>query len=100
MTSSASPRRSRESSVEKVSPTIGAAERCALGNCGSEGWARQEASEATAMSASILVDILDLDRLARHALRQGRGHEPVEVAVKHIARRRRGHAGPEILHQL
>src|SRR6185369_1632262 len=100
MTSSASPRRSRASSVENVSPTIGATGRCALGNCGSLGCARQAVSASAAAIADALFHILNLDSLAGHALGEGRGHEPVEVAVEHIAWAGRGDAGPQILHQL
>src|SRR5438477_4665477 len=102
ITSSASPSRSRASSVEKVPPTIGATSRLALGKCGSLGCARQAASARTrtAAAAAALFDILDLDCFAGHPLRQRRGHEPVEVAVEDVAGAGRGHAGAQILHQL
>src|SRR5215213_6390080 len=82
--SSASPSRSRASSVEKESPTIGATSRCALGNCGSAGWARQAARASSAATRPALLHILDLDPLAGHPLRQSGGHEPVEIAVEHV----------------
>ena len=44
-----------------------------------------DARTRTRASAAALFDILDLDGLAGHPLRQGRGHEPVEVAVEHVA---------------
>jgi hypothetical protein len=47
-----------------------------------------------------LLDILHLDRLAGHALRQRRGDEGLDLAVEHVARRGRGDAGPEVLDQL
>src|SRR5690606_33473566 len=100
ITASASPTRSRASSVEKLSPTIGATSRPAAGNsdCGA-GSARQaarmssESRGAEALATICLVHILNFDLLASDALRQGGGHEPVEVAVEDIGRRRRGHAG-------
>src|SRR3954462_2818636 len=101
ITCSASPTRSRASSVEKVSPTMGATSRCAVGKRGSLGSARQAArSSSVAPSASALFDILDLNRFARNALRQSRGHESVEVTVEHITGAGRGHACPQVLHQL
>ena len=36
------------------------------------------------MTACALLHILDLNTLAGDALRQGRGHEAVEVAVEHV----------------
>src|SRR4029453_528880 len=94
MTSSASPRRSRASSVEKMSETIGATGRSASGKVGPCGSARHDASTASrsrtgtvaARTGNTLVDVLDIDLLARHPLRQGGGHEAVEVAVEHVAR--------------
>src|SRR5256885_14748644 len=90
ITSSASPSRSRASSVEKESPTIGATSRCAVGKRGSLGCARQAASARTqrdtATARIALFHILDLDRLAGQALRQRGGDEAVEVAVEHVAR--------------
>src|SRR5438132_10047332 len=101
MTCSASPARSRASSVEKESPTIGATSRCALGKCGSLGCARQAPSARIAAAAAAdLLHILDLDRFARHPLREGCGHEAIEVAIEHIAGARRCHAGPQIFDQL
>src|SRR5215218_7067213 len=100
-TCSASPSRSRASSVEKASLTIGATSRSALGKRGSSGAWRQAPSAVSRRKAQKrLFDILDLDALAGDALRQSRGHEPVQVAVEHIARRSRCHAGPQILHEL
>src|SRR3954454_24276196 len=91
MTSSASPSRSRASSVEKVSPTIGATSRCALGNRGWLGCARHEASASNSTAAALaLLHILDLNPLAGDALGQRGGHEPVEIAVEHIAWAGRG----------
>src|SRR6476646_3188046 len=100
ITSSASPRRSRASSVEKVPPPIGATSRWAAGKCGSDGCARQAARASAATNENSLFDILDLNRLAGHALRQGSGHETVEVTVENIARAGRGDARAEVLHQL
>src|SRR6476661_1156506 len=101
ITSSASPARSRASSVEKVVPTIGATSRCAVGKRGSDGCARQPARKSnTAAVLAALFDILDLDCLAGHALRQGCRHEAVKVAVEHVARAGRGDARPQVLHQL
>src|SRR6476469_10688693 len=102
MTSSASPSRSRASSVEKVLLTVGATARLAFGNCGSLGLARQPGSDRTntAARAAVLVHILDLDGFARHPLRQGRRHEAVEVAVERIARAGRGDPRAQVLHQL
>src|SRR5690242_8005448 len=101
MTSSASPSRSRASSVENAPPTVGATSRWALGNRGSVGCALQAVSARTAAAAApSLVDILYLDRLARHPLRQRRRHEAVEIAIEHIARRGGRNARPQILHQL
>src|SRR6185369_17803884 len=100
ITSSASPKRSRASSVEKESPTIGATGRWALGNCGSDGVARHAVRASAAARAAALLHILDLDRLAGHALRQRRGHEPVEIAVQHVAWGRRSHPGAQVLDQL
>src|SRR5438105_4981434 len=100
MTCSASPTRSRASSVENAPPTIGATSRCALGKCGCDGWARQPASARTAAAAAALLHILNLDRFAGHALRQSGGHEPVEIAVEHVAWAGRCHAGTQVLHQL
>src|SRR3982750_2667164 len=101
ITASASPMRSRASSVEKVLPTIGATGRWALGKCGSLGCARHEAIAVKAQSAAPhLLHIFDLDRLAGHALRQSRGHEAVEIAVEHVAWSRRRHSGAQILDQL
>src|SRR6266542_5667 len=135
ITSSASPSRSRASSVENASLTIGATSRCAAGKCGWVGWARQ-ATRARARSANIsppprwgrvwvgvtvssrvtssitpplplpikgrgkLLDILDLDGFAGHALRQSRGHEPVQIAVEHVARGGRGDSGAQVFDQL
>src|SRR5436190_21331262 len=107
VTSSASPSRSRASSVEKASPTIGETSRCAAGKRGSLGCARHEEVNSNARRSpplrrgrAKLLNILDLDGLAGDALRQRRGHEPVEVAVKHVGRRGRRHAGPEVFYQL
>src|SRR5438445_7469348 len=100
MTCSASPTRSRASSVEKASPTIGATSRCALGKRGSLGCARQAASATTAAAAAVLLHILDLYRFSRHPLRQRGGHEPVEIAVEHVAGAGRGHTGAQIFDQL
>src|SRR5579872_2287083 len=126
ITCSASPARSRASSVEKVPPTIGATSRWALGKCGWRGCSRQVKSKAaqsviTALArnsregcrrfararsaskwrnVSILLDILDLDRLAGHSLRQGCGHESIEVAVERVTGRSRRDPGTQILHQL
>src|SRR5688572_21109938 len=94
-----SPWRSRASSVEKESPTIGATGRCALGKLFSLAGCRHDASASKARMTS-LVDILDLDLFARHALRQGRRHEAVEVAVEHVSGRGRSHPGAQVLHQL
>src|SRR5690348_5032289 len=99
MTCSASPNRSRASSVENVSLTMGATVRWALGKRLSPGCALQESSRSAA-SAAALFHILDLDRFAGHALRQSRGHEPVEIPVEDVARRRGSDAGAEVLHQL
>src|SRR6185369_11111127 len=98
ITCSASPKRSRASSVEKESPTIGATGRCACGNCGSPGCARQAVSASARKAA--LFHILDLDGLASDALRQGRGHESVEIAVEHIGRRSRSHTGAQVFDEL
>ena len=67
ITASASPSRSRASSVEKLSLTIGALARCDLGkvDCGS---ARSQAASAKAMRAIALIDILDLDLFAADPL--------------------------------
>src|SRR6185503_19909967 len=101
ITCSASPTRSRASSVEKLSPTIGATSRSALGKCGSLGYARQAARrENAATSAAALFHILDLDRFAGDTLRQGRGHEPVEIAVEHVARRGRRDPCAQVFDQL
>src|SRR4051794_12116470 len=100
ITSSASPMRSRASSVENVPPTIGAMSRCALGKCGSLGCARQAATARTAAAAAVLFHILNLDRFAGHSLRERGSHEPVEVAVKDIGRAGRGHAGAQVFDQL
>src|SRR3954468_21311212 len=100
ITSSASPIRSRASSVENVPPTIGAISRCALGKCGSLGCARQAATARAATAAAVLLHILNLDRLSGRSLRQRGGHEPVEVAVKDIGRAGRGHAGAQVFDQL
>src|SRR5687767_12302885 len=107
ITSSASPSRSRASSVEKRSDTIGATGRSASGKRGACGSARHAASSTAnsistgrAARACILVDVLDIDLLARHALRQGGGHEAVEVAVENVTRRGRDHPGAQILDQL
>src|SRR5258708_4546604 len=100
ITSSASPARSRASSVEKAPLTVGATSRCAEGKCGSDGWARQAASNRTAAAAAALLHILDLDRFASHPLRQRRGHEAVEVAVEDVARARRSRSRAQVLHQL
>src|SRR5512141_2081832 len=101
MTCSASPTRSRASSVEKESPTIGATGRSAFGKRGCSGaWRQAPIAEIRSRAMSALFDILDLDALAGNALGKGRGHEPVEIAVEHVARRRRRHAGPKVLHKL
>src|SRR5438874_699341 len=100
ITSSASPTRSRASSVEKASPTIGATSRWALGKCGSLGCARQAVSASRAAAAAALLHILDLDRFAGHPLRQSGGHEPVEIAVEHVAGAGRSHAGAQVFDQL
>src|SRR5215203_2195216 len=99
ITASASPTRSRASSVEKLSPTIGATSRPAAGKSDLAAGCWQ-ASSASAAKAGNLLHILDLYAFAGDPLRQGRGHEPVEVAVEHVRRRWRGHARPQILHQL
>jgi hypothetical protein len=90
ITSSASPSRSRASSVEKLSPTIGATSRCGSGKRGAAARRRrrrqqrakqqQEQALASPYSTSSTSTFL-----AGHALRQGRGHEAVEVAVEHVA---------------
>src|ERR1041385_114366 len=100
ITSSASPTRSRASSVEKLSPTIGATSRWAEGKCGSVGWARAAGSATSAASAPVLFHILDLDLFARDPLRQGRGHEAVEITVEHVAWRRRGDSGAQVFDEL
>src|SRR4051794_19331689 len=100
ITSSASPTRSRASSVEKASPTIGATSRCALGKCGSLGCARQAASVRNAAAAAALVHILDHNGFASHPLRQRRGHKSVEIAIEDVAGTGRGHAGSEVFDQL
>src|SRR3954469_17521370 len=100
MTSSASPARSRASSVEKVPPTMGATSRWAVGNRGSDGCARQAASARTAAAAAALLHILDLYGFAGHPLRQRRSHEAVEIAVEHVAGAGRHDAGAQVLHQL
>src|SRR5690242_17861418 len=98
MTSSASPSRSRASSVEYAPLTVGATSRCALGNRGSVGWALQAVSARTAAAAAdpSLLDILDLDRLARHPLGQRRRHEPVEIAIEHVSWRGRSDARAQV----
>src|SRR5260221_9862693 len=96
ITCSASPTRSRASSVEKVSLTVGATSRWGAGNCGSLGWARQ-AARTRHVAAAALFHILDLDGFTGHPLRQGRGHEAIEVAIQHVAGRRRGDAGAQVL---
>src|SRR5436305_14476010 len=98
ITSSASPTRSRASSVENESPTIGATSRWAVGKCGSLGCARQEATAKIAAAAAALLHILDLDDFARDTLRQGGRHEPVEAAVEHVAGTGRGHAGAQVFY--
>src|SRR5688572_13372637 len=88
ITCSASPSRSRASSVEKLSPMIGATSRCGLGNGPCSGACRHaQTIAASANSHGDLLHILDLDPLAGDALRQSGGHEPVEVAVEHVTRR-------------
>src|SRR5215217_7664079 len=99
ITASDSPTRSRASSVEKLSPTIGATSRPAAGKSDLGAGCSQPNSASDAKAANLL-HILDLDPFAGDALRQGRGHEPVEVAVEHVRWRWRGHAGAPILHQL
>src|SRR4029078_2387355 len=94
-----SPRRSRASSVEKASLTIGATSRWALGNCGCRGCSRQESSRKAARAAA-LFHILAFDRLPRHALRQGRGHEAIEIAIEDVAGRGRGDPCAKVLHEL
>src|SRR6478609_6406517 len=89
MTASASPTRSRASSVEKLSPTIGATARPAGGNSLFASCCLQPSKAKAARTAS-LVDIFNFDALARDALGQSGGHEAIEVAVQHIRRRRRG----------
>ena len=61
------------------------------------GGKRQAASRS---EPTALVDILDFHLFAGHALRQGGGHEPVEIAVEHVRRRGRSDAGAQVLHQL
>src|SRR5207237_3834047 len=100
ITCSASPTRSRASSVENALPTIGATSRWALGKCGSLGCARQAVSASSAAAATGLLHILDLDRFPGHPLRQSRGHEPVEIAVEHVAGAGRSHAGTQVFDQL
>src|SRR4029079_7915171 len=100
MTCSASPTRSRASSVEKVSLTVGATSRCAAGNCGSLGCARQPATSMSAAAAAALFHILDLDGFAGHPLRQGRGHETIEIAIQDVAGRCGGDADADALGQL
>ena len=51
-------------------------------------------------AALSLVDILDLFGLAKYALRQGRLHEGVEVAVEHVLRGCRLRAGAQVLDHL
>src|SRR5687768_12793410 len=99
ITASASPSRSRASSVEKLSPTIGATSRLAAGKSDLGAACSHAASRPAARTAS-LVDILDLDSLPGHSLGQGRGHEAVEFAVEHVRWRRRRYPGAQILHQL
>src|SRR4051812_37229121 len=100
MTSSASPSRSRASSVEKASSTIGATSRWAFGKAGCAGSDRHEASTKTAAATAALFHILDLDGFARDALRQCGRHEPVEIAVEDVTRRGRGDAGAKVFDQL
>src|SRR4029079_7274814 len=99
MTDSASPVRSRASSVEKLSPTMGATSRPAGGNSVLASCCLQPSSAKAAKTAS-LVDIFNFNALAGDALGHSRSHEPVEVAVEHIRWSGRGDAGPEVLHQL
>src|SRR5438270_10253131 len=99
ITCSASPRRSRASSVEKVSLTVGATSRWAAGNCGSLGCARQPARSRQA-AAAVLLHTLDLDGFAGYPLRQRRGHEAVEIAVQYVTGRGRRHARAQVLDQL
>src|SRR3954462_5782139 len=102
ITSSASPSRSRASSVEKVSPTIGATSRFARGNCGSDGCAWHPASAAalTTATQANLFNVFDLDGLAGDPLREGGGHEAVKVAIEHVARAGRGYPGAQVFDQL
>ena len=48
----------------------------------------------------LLLHIFDLDLLAGHALRQGGGHEAVEVAVEDIAGGGGSDPGAQVLDQL
>src|SRR5689334_12487917 len=100
ITSSASPTRSRASSVENASLTIGAMSRCAEGKRGCVGCARHAARPTIRASATALFDILNLDGFAGNALGKSRGHEAVEVAVEHVVRRGRGDAGAQVFDEL
>ena len=89
ITASASPSRSRASSVEKLSQTIGATGAVGLGEArrlrlGAAGGESSSETRQTTAARAHLIDILDLDRFAGHPLRQGRGHEAVEIAVEHV----------------
>src|SRR5205085_12160005 len=100
ITCSASPTRSRASSVEKVSLRVGATSRWAAGNCGSLGCARQAERRTTDAAATPLLHILDLDFLSSDPLRQRGGHETVEVAIRHVAGRGGCRSGTQVLDQL
>src|SRR5262245_26828748 len=86
MTASASPVRSRTSSVETLSLTIGATARPAFGNSLVRGSAWQAATNKISRAADALLDILDFHLFASDALRQGGGHELVEIAVEYVSR--------------
>ena len=106
--------RSRASSFDQRAETIGATGRSAAGKrvrlarsalaqrgCAPSHAAsseRREQRQAAARRASI--DILHLDLLAGHALRQRRRHEGIESPSSTSRRRGRGDAGAQILHQL
>src|SRR5512139_708292 len=100
MTSSASPVRSRTSSVEKLSLTIGATARPTFGNSSGFCSARQAAAARIKRTTDALLNILDFHLFAGNALRQRCRHELVQVAVKNVGWGGRGYAGPKVLHQL
>src|SRR5690349_20800606 len=107
-TASNSPTRSRTSSVEKASDTIGATSRPEGGKLSAASPSARQAASASARQQNasvpparrILVDVFHVDLLARHPLARSSGHEAVEIAVEHVARRRRGDPGTQVLDQL